>query len=78
MIELSTQGTGRQSAIYAERGIFRQAAQICMEKFRRMVSSGTTNSTPLAPVMPTTRPVARPIKISISKGIMKFYNPKMK
>ena len=34
MIELSTQGTGRQSAIYAEQGIFRQAAQICMEKFR--------------------------------------------
>ena len=33
MIELSTQGTGRQSAIYAEQGIFRQAAQICMEKF---------------------------------------------
>ena len=34
MIELSTQGTVRKSEIYAERGIFRQAAQICMEKFR--------------------------------------------
>ena len=34
MTELSTQGTVRKSEIYAERGIFRQAAQICMEKFR--------------------------------------------